>query len=84
MITYKITRKEEEKYSSIMYKDKRRFNSAIEELFLSEACWIRWQGQTLSVIPKTKSLELKTSLNDKLANYTVEFEFAFNKINNVR
>ena len=60
------------------------FNSAIEELFLSEACWIRWQGQTLSVIPQTKSLEFKTSVNDKLANYTVDFEFAFNKINNVR
>ncbi len=31
MSTYKITRKEEEKYSSLTYKDKRRFNSAIEE-----------------------------------------------------
>lgn len=60
------------------------FNSVIEELFLSEACWIRWKGQTLSIIPKSKDLQLKTSLNDKLANYTIAFEFAFNKINNVR
>lgn len=60
------------------------FNSVIEELFLSEKVYIRWQGQTLSIIPKSKNLQFKTSLNDRLSNYTVDFEFAFNKINNVR
>ena len=60
------------------------FNSAIEELFLSEKVFIRWDGQTLPIIPISKNLQLKTSLNDRLANYTVNFEFAFNKINNVR
>ena len=59
-------------------------NSAIEELFLSENVWIRQDNSTLPIVPKSKSLTLKTSLNDKLANYTVDFEFAFNKINNVR
>lgn len=59
-------------------------NSAIEELFLSENVWIRKDNATLPIIPKTKSLTLKTSVNDKLANYTIDFEFAFNKINNVR
>lgn len=59
-------------------------NSAIEELFLSENVWIRKDGITLPIIPKTKSLTLKTSVNDKLANYTIDFEYAFNKINNVR
>jgi len=59
-------------------------NSAIEELFLSENVWIRQGSDTLPIIPKSKSLTLKTSLNDKLANYTIDFEFAFNKINNVR
>jgi len=63
---------------------KEDFNSALEELFLSENVWIRWDGKTLPIIPKTKSMTFKTSLNDKLINYTVEFEFAFNKINNVR
>lgn len=60
------------------------FNSTIEELFLSENVWIRKDGQTLPIIPTTKSMTFKTSLNDKLANYTVDFDFAFNKINNVR
>ena len=63
---------------------KEDFTSAIEELFLSENVWIRWDGQTLPIVPKTKSFTQKTSLNDKLINYTVDFDFAFNKINNVR
>lgn len=63
---------------------KEDFNSALEELFLSENVWIRWDGQTLPILPKSKSMAFKTSLNDKLINYGVEFEFAFNKINNVR
>ena len=59
-------------------------NSTIEELFLSENVFIRQDSQTLAIIPKTKNLVFKTSLNDKLANYTIDFDFAFNKINNVR
>lgn len=59
-------------------------NSTIEELFLSENVWIRYGTDTLPLLPKSKSLTLKTSLNDKLSNYTIEFDFAFNKINNVR
>ena len=59
-------------------------NSTIEELFLSENVWIRYDSDTLPIIPKSKSLTFKTQVNDKLANYTIDFEFAFNKINNVR
>jgi hypothetical protein len=59
-------------------------NSTIEELFLSENVYIRQDSQTIPIIPKSKSLTLKTSVNDKLSNYTIEFDYAFNKINNVR
>ena len=48
------------------------FNSTIEELFLSENVWIRYESQTLPIIPITKSLTLKTSVNDKLANYILK------------
>lgn len=58
--------------------------STMEELFLSENAWIRWGNQTLPIIPKSKSFTQKSSLNDRLINYTVNFDFAFNKINNVR
>lgn len=60
------------------------FNSAIEELFLSENAWIRFENKTLPIIAKSKSFTNKTVLNDKLINHTVNFDFAFNKINNVR
>ena len=59
-------------------------NSTIEEMFLSENVWIRYENKTLPVLPKSKSLAYKTVLNDKLINYTVELEFAFTKINSVR
>ena len=63
---------------------KENFNSALEELFLSENAWIRWEGKTLPVIISSKDMTIKNVLNDKLIDYTVGFEFAFNKINNVR
>lgn len=63
---------------------KEDMNSTIEELFLSENVWIRFENKTLPIMPVTKSLDYKTSLNDKLTNYTIEFDFAFDKINNVR
>ena len=63
---------------------KEDMNSTIEEMFLSENVWIRYENKTLPVLPKSKSLAYKTVLNDKLINYTVELEFAFTKINSVR
>ena len=63
---------------------KEDMNSTIEELFLSENVWIRYENKTLPIIPKSKTLAYKTALNDKLINYTVELEFAFTKINSVR
>ena len=59
-------------------------NETIEELFLSENVWIRYEGKTLPVIPTSKELAFKTSLNDKLTDYTINFDFAFDKVNNVR
>ena len=59
-------------------------NETIEELFLSENVWIRYEGKTLPVIPTSKALAFKTSLNDKLIDYTINFDFAFDKVNNVR
>lgn len=63
---------------------KEAMNETIEELFLSENVWIRYQSKTLPVLPSSKSLAFKTSLNDNLINYTINFDFAFDKINNVR
>ena len=63
---------------------KESMNETIEELFLSENVWIRYENKTLPVIPSSKTLQFKTSLNDKLTDYTINFDFAFDKVNNVR
>ena len=60
------------------------FNLAVEELLLSENVWLRWESRTLPVIITTKEHTYKTSLNDKLINHTLDFEFAFSKINNIK
>ena len=31
----------------------------------------------------TSSVELKTSVNDKLINYTMDFDFAYDNLNNI-
>ena len=63
-------------------------NAVLEELLLSEQVWYtkitETEERVIPVIPLTKSITYKTSVNDKLANYTVDFEHAFDKINNIR
>lgn len=61
-----------------------QFNEVIQELLLTEHAWVHENGQVTPVVPKTSSLEYKTSLNDKLINFTVEFDYAFNEVNLIR
>jgi len=57
-------------------------NSAIKELLLSEKIWMRYNGATIPVNIKSKSLEYKTRINDQLVNYTLDFDYSYNEINN--
>ena len=65
-------------------------NCMFEELLLSSYVWMTrpsTSGSGAEVVPvmvKSSDLVYKTSLNDKLIEYTVEFEDAFDYINNVR
>lgn len=66
-------------------------NAWFEQLLLSEQIWISNDSQTnptndvvTPVTIKTSSFRKKTKLNDKLIEYTMEFELAANYINNVR
>ena len=58
-------------------------NEVFRQLLLSERVWIDYNG-TLPVNVGTSSLKFKQSLNDKLINYTISFDFAYDKINNIR
>ena len=60
------------------------FNEVIQQLLLTEHAWIHENGVVTPVIPKTSSLEYKTSINDKVINYTVDFDYAFNEVNLIR
>jgi len=66
-------------------------NAYFEELLLSENVWITrervQQPNTPEVIPvtvRTSDMTYKTSVNDRLIEYTIDFEDAFDYINNVR
>ena len=61
-----------------------RANTYFEQLLLSEAVWIDINNTPIPVTVKTSSITFKTSLNDRLIEYTIEFEEAQDFINNVR
>ena len=55
------------------------FSSNIKQLLMSERVLV----DNKPAICKTKSLELMKNINNHLINYNLEFEFAYNSINNV-
>jgi hypothetical protein len=66
-------------------------NPFFEELLLSKQIWLTQpkpsspaDAEIVPVIISTSSFTYKTSLNDKLIEYTMEFDMAFDYINNVR
>jgi hypothetical protein len=60
------------------------FNSYMQELLLSEQVWIKIDSSVIPVQVKSPSVTYKTSLNDKLVAYTVDFEEANDLITTVR
>ena len=59
------------------------YNEVFRQLLLSERVWIDYKDQILPVNIKSNELSFKTQVNDKLIDYKMDFEFAFDKINNV-
>ena len=58
-------------------------NVTFEELIDSSEVWIHKGGLILPVNIKTSTFNKKTELNNDAINYTINIEFAFNKINNI-
>jgi len=61
-----------------------QYNEVIKQLMLSEEVWVDNGTDVLPIRPINNSLTFKTAVNDKLINYTMDFEYAFDKINNIR
>tara|TARA_R110001606_G_scaffold62989_1_gene146300 strand:+ start:1318 stop:2490 length:1173 start_codon:yes stop_codon:yes gene_type:complete len=59
------------------------FNKLVEQLFISEQVWISLVLKVQPVVVGSKKLKYKTNINDKLIQYTVDFDFSNSYINNV-
>ena len=60
------------------------YNEVFTQLSLSEQVYINYNDQTLPINVKTSNLTFKNSINDKLINYSIDVDFAFDKINSRR
>lgn len=60
------------------------YNDYIQEMILSEQVWLTIDGVVKPVMVMSSSVQYKTSLNDKLINYTIEFEEANDLISTIR
>lgn len=81
MVTYNVQANSKFKMNSGFVDE--AMNETFKQLFLSESVW-NYNG--IDYIPLklgSKSLEYKTRMKDRLINYEVEFEYAFNDINNI-
>lgn len=59
------------------------YNTLIDEMMLSEFVYVENSGTYLPVNLNKKSYDKKTKTFDKLIQYTFDFEYSFNKMNNV-
>ena len=59
------------------------FNLLLEEMMLSEKMYLIIDDVVEPVNLNTSSVELKASVNDKLINYTMDFDFAYDNLNNI-
>ena len=63
-------------------------NQLFEELLLSEHVWLELYNDGITKIVPVKvinsSIQFKTQINDRLIQYAMEFEEAFDYINNIR
>ena len=58
-------------------------NETFRQLLLSENVWHYDGTDFIPLNVSSKSIEYKTRQNDRLINYEISFEFAYNEINNI-
>lgn len=58
-------------------------NLTFEQLLVSEYIWMTRENTIYPMVITDSTFSYKTSLNDKLINYSINFEYAFDLINNV-
>jgi len=58
-------------------------NETFKQLLLSSKVWINENNVLVPVNINSKSLQFKTRQNDRLINYEIGIDYAFNEINNI-
>jgi len=58
-------------------------NEVFKQLILSENVWHLLNGNYIPLNVKSSSLPYKTRQEDRLINYELDFEYAYNEINNI-
>lgn len=61
-----------------------QYNSLMQEVLQSEQVWLEVDSVITPMTVQDNSLLFKTSLNDRLVDYTLKLSYAYNTINNVR
>lgn len=80
-VTYNIQGKSKFKMNSGFVDES--MNEIFKQLLLSERVWSFKDGTYTPLKLGSKSFEYKTRMKDRLINYEIEFEYAFNEVNNV-
>ena len=59
-------------------------NEVFKQLLLSTSVYLLINGEDYPVTVGSSNIKFQTHLTDKLINYTINFEFAYDTINNIR
>lgn len=62
---------------------KEAMNDTFKQLLLSESVWHLSEGNYIPINVSSSSFAYKTRQEERLINYEIEFEYAYNEINNV-
>ena len=58
-------------------------NEVFQQLMLSEDVWIEFEGDRHPVNISNSDLKFKTSVTDKLISYSLDLDFAYDKVQNI-
>jgi hypothetical protein len=73
--------KETIKLNSGFYPEE--YNEVFKQMMLSEDSWITYKGNVLPVNISDSNISFKTSINEKLIEYSIKCDFAFDTINSI-
>ncbi len=60
------------------------YNEPIKELMISEKVWLTKSGTAYPINVTSSAVQFKNRLNDSLVSYTIEAEYAFDAVQNIR